>query len=98
MSYFLKSDYKLIGFRPSKTKHKMYDAVLRLKKNYKGRDKYIPFGDRRYGNYQDRTGLNLYPELIHGDKKRRKSYKARHKGFLRKGYYSAGWFSYFKLW
>ena len=70
MPYYSKKDYKIFGYQRSKTKNKMYDALL-LKK---GSDKLIrvPFGDNSMGNYQDKTGLNLYPKLIHDDKKRRK--------------------------
>jgi len=93
--YYSKAYYKLIGYRKSKTKHKMYDAILR---SNDGKYKYIPFGDIKYENYQDMTGLNLYPNLIHNDKERRKRFRARHKGFLKKGYYSPSYFSYYILW
>ena len=92
--YYSKKDYKLIGFEKSKTKNKMYDAIL-----LKGNKKYkVPFGDKRYQNFRDITGLNLYPHLIHDDNKRRKNYRTRHKHFLKKGYYSPGYFSYYYLW
>ena len=92
--YYKKTDYKILGYRKSKTKHTMYDAILQGKsKTY-----IVPFGDNRYENYQDLTGLNLYPELIHGDKKRRKLYRARHKKDLKANHYSPGYFSYNVLW
>ena len=96
MVYYKKSDHKIFGFQKSKTTGKMYDALL-LKT---GSPKLIrvPFGDNSMGNYQDKTGLNLYPHLIHNDKKRRKSYRARHKGYLKDGYYSPSWFSWSLLW
>jgi hypothetical protein len=96
MVYYKKSDHKIFGYQKSKTKGKMYDALL-LKT---GSPKLIrvPFGSVEYENFHDKTGLNLYPHLIHGDKKRRKSYRARHKGYLKDGYYSPSWFSWSLLW
>ena len=96
MSYYSKKDYKLLGFRESRTKNKMYDAILENKLNYK--TVRIPFGSSLHQNYRDITGLNAYPQLIHNDPKRRKNYKARAKNQLRDGYYSAGFFSYYYLW
>jgi hypothetical protein len=96
MSYFAKSEYKLLGYRKSKRTKKKYDAILQ-NKNTK-RLKHIPFGDNRYQNYHDKTGLNAYPNLIHGDPKRRKSYKSRHAGDMKDGYYSAGYFAFNILW
>ena len=75
----------------------MYDAVLQSEKD-KNQYIYIPFGDKRYENYWDLTGLNMYPHLIHGDKSRRKKYRSRHKVYLKKGYYSPGYFSFNYLW
>ena len=94
--YYSKKDYKLLGYRRSKTKYKKYDAILEQKKT--GKLKYVPFGDKRYENFHDLTGLNLYPHLLHGDKNRRRLYRARHKKDLKKGYYSPGYFSYFVIW
>ena len=88
--------YYLVGFERSQTKNKMYDAVIKSKQ-YKDHYFKIPFGDKRFENYHDLTGLNLYPHLIHGDKKRRERYRKRHKVYLKKGYYSPGFFSYY-LW
>ena len=62
-------NHKLIGFKASETKNKMYDAMLL---SNTGNLIKVPFGDKRYENYQDKTKLNLYPHLIHGDKERRK--------------------------
>ena len=54
MVYYSKKLYKLLEYRRSKTKNKMYDAILQGKsKTY-----IVPFGDKRYENYQDLTGLN----------------------------------------
>ena len=96
MVYYSKKLYKLLGYRKSKTKHKMYDAVLQNKTTNKTYT--VPFGSSKYENYGDKTGLDLYPQLLHGDKKRRKLYRARHQKDLKDGYYSPGYFSYFVLW
>ena len=94
--YYKKTDFSILGYRKSKTKYKKYDAILINKNNNKTYS--VPFGDKRYENYHDLSGLNLYPHLLHGDKKRRASYRARHKKDLKDGFYSPGWFSYFVLW
>ena len=95
MTFFDKKDYKLVGFEKSNQKNKMYNAVLMSKK---GTYKRIPFGDKRCENFRDKTGLNLYPQLIHNDKNRRENYRKRHKGYLKEGYYSLGYFSFYYLW
>ena len=97
MVYYSKDVYNLVGYRKSKTKNKMYDAIIRPK-HYIDKYKYIPFGDKRYENYRDMTGLNLYPNLIHNDKESRKRFRARQKRFLKKGYYSPSYFTYYILW
>jgi hypothetical protein len=96
MSYFAKSEYKLLGYRKSKRSKKKYDAILKNK--ITKRLKHIPFGDNRFQNYHDKTGLNAYPNLIHGDENRRKSYRLRHAKDIKEGYYSAGYFSMNMLW
>jgi len=96
MPFYEKAKYGLVGYDKSRRKHKMYDAILIRKKDNK--IVRVPFGDKRYENYRDATGLNLYPHLIHGDKKRRTAYRARHKGYLKQGYYSPGYFSMYYLW
>ena len=90
--YYKKNEYKLLGYRKSLTKNKKYDAILQ------GKNKIVkvPFGDNRYNNYHDLTGLNLYTST--GDKQKRKLYRARHKKDLKEGYYSPGYFSYYVLW
>lgn len=94
--YYPVVDYVLQGYRKSSRKGKMYDAILKNKSN--GKLVYVPFGDNSMGNFKDDTNLNLYPHLIHGDKERRRRYKARAKGKVKKGYYSPSFFSYFILW
>lgn len=96
MPYYNKKEYKLIGYQRSNTAHKMYDAILENKKTKKTIK--VPFGDKRYQNYRDLTGLNLYPKLIHNNPGRRKLYRARHYKDLKLGYYNPGWFSYYILW
>ena len=85
----------MVGFEKSNRKHKMYNAVL-LSKN--GSYHIVPFGDKRFENFRDKTGLNLYPHLIHDDKKRRRNYRKRHQVYLKDGYYSPGYFSFHYLW
>lgn len=96
MTYYSKRQYKLLGFRKSNVKDKMYYALLEDRLTNKL--KKVHFGHDKYENYRDITGLNYYPTLIHGDSKRRKYYRARHKGFLKEGFYSPSYFSYYYLW
>ena len=93
--YYSKQDYKLIKFERSKVKGKQYAAILenkQTKRQYK-----VNFGSMME-NYQDKTGLNLYSQLIHGDKKRRANYKSRHSKDIKEGYYSPGYFALNFLW
>lgn len=94
--YYKKTEHKFIKFQKSKRKNKMYDAIIKRESDNKLFS--IPFGDKRYENYHDKTGLNLYPSLIHGDKKRRENYRKRHKIHLRNCCYSPSYFSYYYLW
>jgi len=88
-------DYKLEGYEKAKAKGKMYNALLKRKSD--GKIIKVPFGSMMQ-NYQDKTGLNMYPHLIHGDEKRRKNYRARASAKVRDGYYSPSWFSFNILW
>ncbi len=88
--------YKFVKFEKSKSKGKKYAAIL--KDVATGRTRRINFGDANMEQYKDRTGLGLYSHRDHGDQNRRKSFKSRHKGFLKKGYYSASYFSFYYLW
>lgn len=94
--YYKKTEYTLLGYEKSNRKDKMYNALLLRKKD--GKIIRVPFGDPNMMNYKDGTGLNLYPHLIHGDNKRRRLFRARHKGYLKKGYWSPSWFSFNILW
>lgn len=96
MVYLSMDDYKLLGFRKSTKEFKKYDAILSNRKT--GKIKYMSFGDNRFDNFRDMTGLDLYPDKIHNDKKRRLLYRIRHHHNLRYGYYSPSWFSYYFLW
>lgn len=94
--YYPTSEYRLMGFRRSKTNHKKYDAILKDKKT--GLLTHIPFGDTRYEQYKDSTGVGLYSGKDHGDAKRRALYRQRHEKDLKSDHYSAGYFSYHYLW
>jgi hypothetical protein len=95
MVYYKKSDYNLINIQKSDRGKKKYTAVIQHKK---GKIKYIHFGALGYPQYRDSTKLKLYKKYDHGDKKRKDNYVARHRGFIRDGYYSAGYFSLTFLW
>tara|TARA_R110002049_G_scaffold296435_1_gene484514 strand:+ start:269 stop:538 length:270 start_codon:yes stop_codon:yes gene_type:complete len=56
-------------FFKSKVKNKKYAVRYN--------NKIINFGDSRYTQYKDSTGLGLYTNLNNNDKKRRASYIAR---------------------
>ena len=94
--YYLKSSYRFLYFEKSKRRNKKYDAVL--KKVGRGNVIRIPFGDERYQQYEDTTGLGEYTHLDHLDKKRRISYMKRHSGFIQKDFYSPGYYSMKYLW
>lgn len=96
MVYYKQTEYNLLGYEKATRKRKMYNALLQRKTDNKIIR--VPFGDNEMENYHDLTGLNLYPHLIHGDKERRKHFRTRHKGYLKKGYYSPSFFSYYILW
>lgn len=86
---------KLLRFEPSKTKHKKYDAIL-LNEQTK-RTKRVPFGDTRYEQYKDQTGLGKFTHKNHLDKQRRQAYHKRHASD-KKNKFSAGYFAAKYLW
>ena len=90
------NDYALIGFRKSQRAKKKYDAILKHKET--GKVSHVPFGDTAYQHYKDTTPNKLYSHLNHGDANRRRLYRMRHQKDLRPGYYSPGYFSYYRLW
>lgn len=96
MSYFSMENYKFIKFEKASAKDKKYSAII--KNINTGRTKRINFGDKNYQHYFDRTPLKLYSHLNHKDAKRRKNYKSRHTGFIKKGFYSPSYFSMEYLW
>ena len=61
----------MVEFKKSERKNKKYAA-----KSPSGR--WIHFGDTRYSQYRDVTGLGLYSHLDHNDPKRRVAYRKRH--------------------
>lgn len=69
---------KIVKIEKSKAKNKKYTAIVRNKKTKKERR--VNFGDSRYENFKDSTGLGLYSSKNHGDKKRRDAYFNRHSG------------------
>lgn len=81
--------------------YKKYKAILY--ENGK-KVKTIQFGDKRYEHYKDNV-LGLYSHLDHKDPKRRKAYRTRHAGVLKKdgtpAYldpYQSSYWSYYYLW
>ena len=60
-------EYKLINFEKSLTRNKKYNAILQNKSN--GKLVKIPFGDNRFEQFKDSTGLGLYSNKDHGDLK-----------------------------
>lgn len=88
-------NYKFLYFRKSHTKKKKYDAILVNKKT--GRTKTVPFGAKGYQHFKDSTGLGHYSNLNHGDRDRRRRYRARHRATA-KHKFSSSWFSYYYLW
>jgi hypothetical protein len=90
------SKYRLTGFEKSNKKNKKYDAILKSKEN--GKIYKVSFGDNRYENYADKTGLDAYPHLLHGDKERRRLYRMRHEKDIKDGIYSPGFFAWHYLW
>jgi len=94
---FLSMDeYKFIKFEKSTMKNKKYDALFR--NNTTGKIKKLSFGDRRYAQYKDSTGLGVYSHLNHGDPHRRSFYHQRHAKDAVDGYYSPGMLSLKFLW
>jgi hypothetical protein len=96
MVYYKKTDYKLLGYEKATRQGKMYNALLQRNKDQKIIR--VPFGSSKYQNYRDKTGLDLYHNLIHGDKTRRDLYRKRHSKDLKVNHYSPGYFSYYVLW
>lgn len=88
-------EYDFIRFEESKSKNKKYDAILKHKES--GKEKRVPFGDKKYEQYEDNTGLGLYSKMDHHDEKRREKYKKRHSKD-KDSKFSSGFFSDQYLW
>lgn len=71
---------KIIKIDPSSQKNKKYKATI------KGDDgNYIVhFGDNRYQQYKDSTGLNKYSNMDHNNITKRRAYFKRHSGLENK--------------
>jgi len=87
-------EYKLLRFEISATKNKKYDAILR---HNSGQIKKIPFGDKRYEQFRDSTGLGVYSNLDHGDRKRQINYLKRMEK-SKDNLFSSSYFSSNYLW
>ena len=96
MTYYSKVDYFIHDIRKSSNPKKKYETILEHRKT--GKQKIIRWGSIEHEQYKDRTKLKLYAEKDHNDKKRRTSYRARHKGFIKAGFYSPGEQSWRWLW
>ena len=59
-----------MNFKKSKVKNKKYSVIT-------PKGKKIDFGDKRFQQFKDTTGLGLYSDLDHNDKKRKKNYCKR---------------------
>jgi hypothetical protein len=100
--YYSKRDYDLIGFEKSHLANKKYNAIL-VDRNNRERMIRVPFGAIRpdgepYEQYKDLTGLNLYSDWDHNDKKRRKRFVQRHKRNFKHNMYSPTYFAIHYLW
>jgi len=93
--YYDINKYELVGFEVSKAKNKKYTALLKNIINNKLIK--VNFGDKRYEQFKDGV-LGVYSNKNHYDPNRRRLYRMRHLKDLKKGYYSAGYFSYYYLW
>ena len=92
---YSKKIYFFVKFERSKKPTKKYDALI--KHNLTKKIVRISFGARGYEQFYD-SALGLYKIFDHGEKKRKKKYRARHKGYLRPGYYTPAYFSWEFLW
>ncbi len=87
-------DYRLLEFKKTPSTHKSkYFAILEHKQT--GRQKKVPFGSKSYEQYCDKIGE--YSSKDHGDKERRRRYRARHFG-EDKNKFSSGYFAWKYLW
>ena len=94
--YYSFEDYKFKSFEKSDVLNKKYNAILINTKTKK--EIRVPFGDSRYGQYKDSTGLGLYSSKNTLDIEKKKLYRQRHANDLKDGFYSAGYFAWHYLW
>tara|TARA_R110000744_G_scaffold219427_1_gene338146 strand:- start:1156 stop:1419 length:264 start_codon:yes stop_codon:yes gene_type:complete len=78
------------------TGNKKYKVVIKRKIRGKDTKRTVQFGDKRYGQFRDKTPLKLYKSKNTNSTKRRKAYNARHT--YDKPKYSPGWFAKKYLW
>jgi len=95
-TYYSMDDYKFVKFRRSQTNNKKYDAIIENKESKK--QIILPFGDTRYSQYKDSTGLGFYSHKDTKNKLRRSLFRDRHKGFLKPNHFSPSYFSFNFLW
>ena len=93
--YYPMSEWKFKKFILSASQYKKYTAII---ENKDGKIKKINFGDNRYSQYKDTTGLGEYTYLNNNDPERRRLYHIRHDKDVRAGQYSAGFFALKFLW
>jgi hypothetical protein len=72
--------------------HKKYMAIF----TNDNTSKKVHFGDNRYQQFYDSTGLGVYSHLNHGDTERKRRYYSRHGKTA--VLYSPKWFSHKYLW
>lgn len=94
--YYPMKDYRFVRNEKATQKNKKYQAILVSERTQ--REIRVPYGDSRYEQYRDSTGLDAWSHRNHLDKARRKKYKDRHQGFIKPGHYSPGYFSMKYLW
>ena len=87
--------FRLVRFKKSNTRYKKYDAII--EDVVTKRQQTVPFGDVRYSQYRDDTGLGRYTKLNHNDKKRKDDYLARHAKTMTKKF-SPSYFAAKYLW
>jgi hypothetical protein len=95
---FPMSEYKFVRFQKSKAKNKKYSAIIKKKDGDNPREYILNFGDKRYQQFEDTTGLKLYSSLNHFDNKRKDNYHSRHSKNVKQGIFSPTYFSMEFLW
>ena len=93
---FPRSEWTLDHFEPSREKGKKYAAIIRSKQTSATRR--INFGASDMDQYKDSTGLGKFSSRDHGDLKRRRAYRARHRTYYDENYLSPAYFSWNFLW